>query len=137
MEEEEEGKDRGPPPPAYVRLFKIGIVVAIVIAAVASSLPFILQAIAQPNIAITDSGFGAPGCGLLELSQTITYSFSLVNTGEADGFVQIGFYIDNDLAASNTYLVPQGALVPKTADVVVDDCAGHSLRLQILEISKA
>ncbi len=133
----EEGDRVGPLRPEYIRLIKIAIVVVIVIAAVAISLPFILQAIAQPNIAITDSGFGTSGCGLFGSSQTVTYSFSLVNTGDADGFVQIGFFIDNNLVASNTYLVPQGTSVPKTASVGVGDCVTHAPGLRILEVSKA
>ncbi len=133
----EEGRGRGPPRPEYIRLIKIAIVAAIIIAAVAISLPFILQAIAQPNIAITDSGFGTSGCGLFGSSQTVTYSFSLINTGDADGFVQIGFFIDNNLVGSNTYFVLQGASDPKTANVVVGDCAAHAPGLRILAVSKA
>ena len=134
---EEEGKGRGPPRPEYIRLIKIAIVAAIVIAAVAISLPFILQAVAQPNIATTDFGFVRAPCGFFGTTQTYTYSFSLVNTGDADGFVQVGFFLDNNLVAQDTYHVPQGTSVPKTANVLVGDCADHNPGLRILEVSKA
>ncbi len=137
MGEEEEGKGRGPPRPEYIRLIKIAIVAAIVIAAVAISLPFILQAVAQPRFAITDTGFLTPGCGLFGSSQTVTYLFSVVNTGDADGFVKIGFFIDNTLVAQDTYFVRQGMSDSKSGNVQVNDCADHAPGLRILEVSKA
>ena len=133
----EEGEGVGPLKPEYIRLIKIAIVVVIVLVAVAVSLPFILQTIAQPNIVMTDTGFETLGCGFFGTSQTITYSFSLINTGDADGFVQIGFFADDNLIGSDTYFVSRGMSVPKTANIVVGDCVAHVPGLRILEVSKA
>ena len=137
MGEEEEGKGAGPLRPEYVRLIKIGIVAVIVIVAVVSAIPFIQQAIAQPRISITDSNFGSVGCGLFGTSQTVVYSFTLINTGDADGFVQIGFFIDGNLATQNTFFVGQGLSIPKVENVQLGDCGTHTPGLRILGVSKA
>lgn len=139
----EEGDGVGPPRPEYVRLIKIAVVAAIVVAAVAIALLLILQAIAQPRFAITEPGFANTDCGLSpEVAEPVppqiyTYSFTLSNTGDADGFVQVGFFLDENLVGSDTYFVSQGTSVPKTANVVVNDCVSHTPDLRILEVSKA
>ncbi len=133
----EEGEGRGPLRPEYIRLIKIAIAAAIVIAAVAISLPFILQAIAQPNIAIIDANSGRSTCGLFGSSQTIRYSFSLINTGDADGFVKVGFFVDSIEIGQSTFFVPVGNPIPKEFSIIIDDCQAFSPGMRILEVSKA
>ncbi len=133
----ERGDGRSLLRPEYIRLIKIAIAAAVVIAAVAISLPFILQAIAQPNIAIIDPNFSRTGCGWFGTTQTYTYSFSLINTGDADGFVKIGFFVDSIEAGQATYFVPAGDPIPKVAPITVGGCDVRAPGMRILEVSKA
>ena len=62
MGEEGEGEGKGPPHPEYVRLIKILIAVVIVIGTAAIALPIILEALRQPEIALTEKLQSRFGC---------------------------------------------------------------------------
>lgn len=124
--------------PEFARIVKWAIVAVIVIVALVIAIPFIQLVLAQPAITMTDTRtFSAIGCGLFGASQVFGFEFTLVNTGNADGFAVVHFLVDGAPALENTYLVPQGESVIKAAQLIVGDCNPHSLGIQIVAVRKA
>ncbi len=133
----EDGGGAGGLRPEQLRLVKIAIVAVIVIVALVIAVPFIQEALRQPTITLTDRTVFRTTCGLFGSSQTYRFVFTLVNSGDADGFANVQFFIDSTNRANNNYFIPAGSSVDKDATVVVGDCVGHSTDIRLESTWKA
>ncbi len=134
MEEEEEGKGRGPPRPEYIRLIKIAIVAVIVIVALVITVPILQDALRQPRVTLTDRDFSL-ACGFFD--GTYTYTFTLVNTGDADAFANVQFHLDGAIRADDNYFIPAHSSVRKSATLGVDDCTDRTPTIVLAAFWKA
>jgi len=138
------------PMPAPRQKSFVGLIVVIVIAVVAIAfflavgLPLIQQSVAAPKITLTDATYTTFGCGLFgPYYYTFTWTFTLVNTGNADGFATVTFYVNGEAVAYNLYFVPAGAQITRIASVRGPDHGGwpcpdtDSPSLAITSVSKA
>ncbi len=133
----EEGDSVGGLSPEHIRLVKIAIVAVIVIVALVITIPFVQEALRQPTITLTDRTVFRAICGLFGTSQTYRFLFTLVNSGDADGFANVQFHIDGTNRANNNYFIPAGGSVDKEANVVVGDCIAHSTDIRLESTWKA
>ncbi len=116
------------------RRLVIGVVVVVaVLVSVAIAIPFILEAIAQPNIVMTETSVPERRF----CSDVRTFSFTLVNTGDADGFANIQFFLDGVEKANQDYFVPAGSTVEKSYDLDPGDCLTHDASLVLRNFRKA
>lgn len=130
MGEEQGGKGAGPVQAESVRLIKVAIVVVVVISAVAIALPialpFVLQAIAQPNIILTNVETNPGFCAG-------SFSFTLINTGDAGGFAKVQFLIGGIPLENRTYFVPARTTLDTGNSVDVAGCDLESTRSMRLD----
>ncbi|HEV2139142.1 MAG TPA: hypothetical protein VGR53_09900 [Nitrososphaerales archaeon] len=70
-------------------------------------------------------------------TQSISFSFSLVNTGNANGFATVGFQADGQTVWSNKYFVQTGQQLPASASTSFSNCASHNYALVILSQEKS
>ncbi len=70
-------------------------------------------------------------------TQSISFSLSLVNTGNANGFANIGFQADGQTVWSNKYFVQMGQQVPASASASFGNCASHTYNIVVLSQQKA
>ncbi len=126
MREEEEGKGGGPARPEYIRLIKIAIVAVIVVVALVIAIPFVQDALRQPRMTLTDTSIFRQPCGLFGTSQTYSFLFTLVNSGDADGIANVQFLLDGINSANVDYFVPAGSSVEKSANLQVGGCGAHT-----------
>lgn len=70
-------------------------------------------------------------------TQTISFSFSLVNSGNANGFASVGFQADGLTVWSNKYFVQSGQQVPASASASFSTCVSHSYNIVVLSQQKA
>ncbi len=96
------------------------------------ALPFILQAIAQPNIVLTETSYIEGDC-----YEDYLFFFTLVSTGDADGFAKVEFLIDGVAMEDTDYFVQAGTTVEKSVAVLVDDCVQHTAEVRIASVWKA
>ncbi len=85
-----------------VKAVRLAVIGAIIVAVILIAVPLILQAIAQPNIVITETSMPERRF----CSDVRTFSFTLVNTADADGFANIQFFLDGVEKANQDYFVP-------------------------------
>ena len=105
-------------------------VVAIVGALLAGSfLSRILQSssLSTPKVAVTNpQGSITDDCGVYSISTTTwTFTATLVNTG-ASGIANIGYNVNGQQVASNTYSVPAGSQLPISESVTLHQCYGST-----------
>lgn len=94
----------------------IVIVVLAIVAAVAIAVVYPMTL--QPKITMTDSSQYTSGCGLFgPYYYVFNWHFNLTNTGNADGFATVTYYVNNNAVGSNDYFVPQGTTVAKSQSV--------------------
>lgn len=70
-------------------------------------------------------------------SETVSFSFTLVNPGPASGFATVHFTVDGQTQWSNRYLVPNGGQVPATGSVTLPDCNSHTMNIVVSAQEKA
>jgi hypothetical protein len=71
-------------------------------------------------------------------TETVTFSFTLVNPGNANGFATARLTKDGqDTTWSNRYYVPQGGQVPGGGTVTLPDCATHVFNVAVSTQEKA
>jgi len=71
-------------------------------------------------------------------SETVSFSFTLVNPGNSNGFATAQLLEDGkDTTWSNRYYVPQGGQVQGGSTVTLPDCASHILSVSISTQEKA
>ncbi|HVH15121.1 MAG TPA: hypothetical protein VNA15_05315 [Candidatus Angelobacter sp.] len=66
----------------------------------------------------------------LTCSQTVFFSFTLVNSGTADGYATVQFQVDGQAFWHNRYFVAQGQHLPESGSVVLSDCVGRVYTLR-------
>jgi hypothetical protein len=66
----------------------------------------------------------------------LTYFFTLVTTGDADGFAHVQFLLDGVVRANQTYFVPAGNSVQESFDLDPNDCFTHAASLRIASVWK-
>src|SRR2546425_10045883 len=89
------------PAPAPRQRRYVGLIVVVVIAVVVVGiffgvgLPMVQQSVAAPKITLTDSTYTSDGCGFFgPYYYVFTWTFKLVNTGNADGFATVMFLVN-------------------------------------------
>ena len=71
-------------------------------------------------------------------SQTVSFSFTLVNPGNANGFATARLTEDgHDASWSNRYYVPQGGQVSGSGTATFPDCSTHTLNIVVSLQEKA
>jgi hypothetical protein len=71
-------------------------------------------------------------------TQTVSFSFTLVNPGNANGFATVRLTEDGrDTSWANRYYVPQGGQVQGSGTVSLPDCSSHTLRVVVSIQEKA
>lgn len=133
----EEGEGRGPLRPEYIRLIKIAIVAVIVIAALVITVPILQDALRQPRVTLIETSASFVGCGLFGSSQTYTFFFTLVNSGDAAAFANVQFHLSGVNSANENYFIPAGSSVAKSADVRVNDCVERTFNIVLAAFWKA
>lgn len=132
--EGEEAADGPQKRPGYTKFIIIGVVVAVAVVAVVIAPPFILQWIAQPNIFMTEvtvTILGGEFC-----SDDYFYFFTIVNSGDADGFATVEYLIDGAVRDTQDYFVPAGTSIDRSFDVPVDDCETHTAAVRVGSVTK-
>jgi hypothetical protein len=69
-------------------------------------------------------------------TQTIAFSFTLVNPGSANGFATVQFLVDGRAAWNNRYLVSEGQQVQGTGSVTLPDCNSHTTNVTVSQQGK-
>lgn len=125
----------------------IAVVVAIVVVVIAFgvALPLVEQSLAEPRIGLTNErpGHDPGSCDNLFFPgppQYFTLSFTLYNTGEADGLATVQFFLDDAavLGVWSQYFVAAHLGVDGILTASVNDCTGsHSFAVRITSVVKA
>jgi len=69
-------------------------------------------------------------------TQTVSFSFYLVNSGSANGYATVHFQSDGTSIWSNRYYVGQGQQLPENGSVVLSDCSAHTYNILISQTQK-
>jgi hypothetical protein len=64
-----------------------------------------------------------------QCSQSIAFSFNLVNTGAGNGTAIVQLQADGKPIWSNNYFVQSGKTIYKSGEAAIDDCDNHSYEL--------
>lgn len=127
-----------PPRPAGRRLRNVVVVLVVVILALVGIGYYALIIYPQPNITLTDVLYNSSGCGFFgNLYYTYSMTFTLVNTGSADGFATVVGYIDGSGVGQVQYFVPHGTSVDKGFSIDASDCNTHTPDVAITAVVKA
>src|SRR5713101_5564872 len=122
--------------PRWLVWLVAGIVVIVIVGAVIAVA--VIPYFAQPKITLTDASHTTSGCNFSSAQWTYTWTFMLVNTGNANGFATVEFYLNgqpNIGTYSNVvYLVPQGSQVAEQHSVTTADCGSYSPGVTILSV---
>lgn len=116
--------------------------VLVVVAVGVAGLGYYLIVVApQPNIVLTGSESSAAGCSVFGGQWTYTFTFTLVNTGGADGFAVVELFL-NGLPNVGTYrtvtfFVPHGAQAPEQASITAADCGSYTPGAALISAWKA
>ena len=70
-------------------------------------------------------------------TQTVNFSFILVNSGSANGYATIQFQVDGQVFWTNRYFVTQGQQLPVSGSAVLSDCSGHVYNVLVSRTDKA
>ncbi len=130
---------QGPPPPSHVVRYVIIAVVAVIVVGLALGIgiPLAQQSVTVPKITLTDAPYSTSGCLFGFGHYTYTWTFTLVNSGTANGFATVTAYIDGAATGAVQYFVPAGSQTSKGFSVDASDCASHSPDLAITSVTKA
>jgi len=69
-------------------------------------------------------------CDLSTLRRVVTATFTLMNTGQVDGFVDVHLNVDGTSASMNEFGVPASASIPGELTSPLADCAAHTYSLR-------
>jgi hypothetical protein len=69
-------------------------------------------------------------------SESVAFSFSLVNAGSANGFADVAFTVDGSSAWSNRYFVSMNSSVPVSGSVTLNDCGAHTFKVVVTNQQK-
>jgi hypothetical protein len=146
------------PPPSpqrnWIRIVAIAVVAVALIATFgAFGVPAIQRYLAQPKMSATDVGISNTPCQSSFFTgpyppQYYLFSFTIYNTGDADGFATVFFVLHEDgqgnpfpgggiVFTQDRYFLPAHSTVDKHANVQVLDCTPHTWDLKIGSTEKA
>jgi len=80
---------------------------------------------------------GHPNQGILftlllpKCTQSIPFSFTLANTGQANDTANVQFRVDGKPVWSNNYVVEASRLRPEGGTVIIEDCIEHTFNLDL------
>jgi len=80
----------------------------------------LLAFIPRPHIILSNGRFSLSECDPSTSSRVVSATFTLTNTGHADGFVDVHLNVDGTSASMNEFGVQAGA-----------DCGAHTYSLRI------
>ena len=69
-------------------------------------------------------------------SHTISFNFTLVNTGTANGNATVSLQSDRTSYWQHSYLVAQGQPLPESGSSSLPDCTAHSYNLELTALQK-
>ncbi len=130
-------KRKGPHP-------AVGVVFVLVIVVVALALSGALDGLfgsgssgTNPNVSVTNTSAShvCPYSG----TPTETYLFTLVNNGNTNAAVSLGFYLNDAQVYSGTYSAPAGTSTPYTVTAPLSSCppSGSTYYLDVLSVTAA
>lgn len=70
-------------------------------------------------------------------TQTVNFSFTLVNSGDSNGYATVHFTADGLTYWTNRYYVPQSQQVTESGNVILGDCSGHVENIVVTQQEKA
>ncbi len=104
----------------------IAAVVAVALAIGFVIAPSVQRALAQPNIRMISSGGTVWFCRTDSMGpippQFYRFDFRLQNTGDADGYAKVDFFVSLNEVGRGIYVVPAGHAVDGNATFEVDIC---------------
>lgn len=115
----------------YGKIIAAAVVVVVVVVVLTVAVPYLQRAATQPNISLTETN---ASCSWFDV---MTFYFTLVNSGDADGFATLGFYADSSQVKTNRYFVAAKTAAEKTESATVNDCGSVSTYdIRILSVEK-
>ncbi len=92
---------------------------------------------AQPNVNVVNTS-ATYSCPFLS-SPYETFTFTLVNSGNANAYADVGFYVDSQLVTSNSYYAPAGSSNSYTQSVTLMSCpsSGSTYYIELLSVTPA
>jgi hypothetical protein len=100
-------------------------------------IPLAQQSVATPKIALTDAVYQTSGCFLGLGHYSYAWTFTLMNSGTANGFATVTAYIDGVAQGEVQCFVPAGSQISKGFSVDASVCASHSPNIAITSVTKA
>jgi hypothetical protein len=70
-------------------------------------------------------------------SQTVSFTFTLVNVGNANGLASVGFQSDGSQPWANRYFVAQGQQSAESGSAIIQDCNSHVYSVVVAQQQKA
>jgi hypothetical protein len=70
-------------------------------------------------------------------TESISFSFTLVNSGTANGYSTVNLQSDGNQAWSNRYFVQQGQQVTENGAATLSDCNSHTFTVVVTQQQKA
>lgn len=134
-----------PPQPPHRSTAAIVVAIVVVIAAVIIAAIVLVNFLrtspasptAQPNVNVTNTS-GSSSCPFLG-TPSMTFSFTLVNSGNANAYATVGFYLNSQQVTSNNYFTAAGTSTPYTISVTLSACpaTGSTYSISILSVTPA
>ncbi len=92
---------------------------------------------ATPNVNVTNTS-GTYSCPVFG-TPAMTWSFTLVNSGNANAYADLGFYLNDVLVTSNSYYAPAGSSASYTETGSLSTCpsSGATYYIQVLSVTQA
>jgi len=120
-----------------IAVLAIALVIALVVLETV-----VLPSLAQPKITMTNMSYASSGCTSgTPPHWTYTFTFDLVNTGNANGFALVQLYLNGAPSIgtyrSVTFLVPQGSGVTEQPSIQAADCGTYSPGATVTSVTKA
>ena len=131
------------PGPARMPRWLIWVVVGVVVIVIAGALLAfaVIPYFEQPKITLTDACHTTTGCVFSAPQWTYMWTFTLVNSGNANGFATVEFYLNGqpNIGTYSTvvYLVPLGTQVAEQHSVSTSDCGSYIPGVTITSVVKA
>ncbi len=79
----------------------------------------------RANIRLTDVRYETSSCDPVTSSVVATASVALTNTGGADGYIMVRFYVDGQRRATSGFYVAAQSAVHGTLTATISGCLTH------------
>lgn len=70
-------------------------------------------------------------------TEAVSFSFIVVNTGNANGFAHVAFTSDGQTSWSSQYFAQMGQQLPASGTVTINNCAAHTFNVILVSQQKA